>query len=230
MTFPIVLLIAGLGLIVLGVLETIKIKDTEASANNKLKRVAMFALGIPLVIAAFVLYVWDRQFPPNNADLVAVSTPPTSSIHGTPTPLAKPLTTPNLPQPELLIEIIKREQHDSVRESYGELRGQNFSDDDFASFMKQRKIASITERLRTGGEFLDVVLAIKRMPAADRQKLLDQGSNTYKQTWAELGKVDKTGQTTAGQKAERMIAEVIVNLVKDLSKLSDEGIRKLQTA
>jgi ribosomal protein S18 len=228
--FPTVLLIAGLVFILLAILDTFRIKDWEGTVKNKRMRLALFALGVLLVVAAFVLYLRDKESPPNKADPVAVSTPVASPIvSGTPAPPVTISTSPSLPQPELLIIIIKREQHDNVRESYGEQRGQNFSEEDFARFVKEGKVADITVHLKTDREFLDVVLAIKRMPASDRQKLLDKGSSTHKQTWSEIGKISPEGQTDAGQKAERKIAEAIVNLVKELSSLSDEAIRKLQT-
>jgi hypothetical protein len=38
---------------------------------------------------------------------------------------------------------------------------------------------------------------------------------TYKKTWAELGQITSKGQTTAGQKAEKMIASAVADLIKE---------------
>jgi hypothetical protein len=65
------------------------------------------------------------------------------------------------------------------------------------------------------------------MDATKRQNLLDRASTTYKQTWAEMGKVGPEGQTDAGQTAERLIAEAVVEKVKELLKKPDAELRKL---
>ncbi len=229
MTFPIVLLLAGLVLLLIGLLGRIKIKDFEAGTDSKPIRVAAFSFGMALLLAAFLVYQSDRPHSPDNSNVPNISTPsappPSSS---TPTPTGSPISTPTLPKPDMLIEIIVKVQHNNVKESYGERAGQNFSDQDLENFEKKGERAKITAQLKTDGEFLDVVLAIKHMTASERQKLLSLGLNKYKPTWEQLGRVDKEGQTDAGQKAERMIAEDIVNLVKQLLTLSDEKIKKLQ--
>jgi len=129
----------------------------------------------------------------------------------------------------MLIEIIIKQQQDNVRESYGEAAGQNFSDQDFKEFIKKGIPKKIVDQLKTDNEFLDVVLAIKYMTPTERQKLLNKGLNTYKPTWAQLVRIDPKGQTEKGQQAEKMIAKAIVDLAKELSKLSDDDIRKLYT-
>jgi hypothetical protein len=78
--------------------------------------------------------------------------------------------------------------------------------------------------LRKDKEFTNVVLALKASPPHEQQKLLDAALNTRRPTWAELGRIDRQGQTEAGQEAEKMIAEAIVNLVKELLRLPDEDI------
>ena len=145
------------------------------------------------------------------------------------TPLTTITPTPSITKPDKLIEIIKQQQGKNVRESHGEEASQNFSESDLANFIKGKKTTKIAEELKRDNEFIDTVFAIKAMPPNERQKLLERASNTYKPTWAELGKIDPHGQTEAGQKAEKMIADTIVNLVKELSNLSDEDIKKLYT-
>lgn len=117
---------------------------------------------------------------------------------------------------EELIEIIKEQQRLNVRESYGEMAYQCFSDDDLGRFIQAKVPDRVIENLKKDNQFIEVVLAIKKLSSNERQKLLDESLNTYKPTWAQLGKISRDGQTEAGQKAERMISETIVNLVRDL--------------
>jgi hypothetical protein len=73
------------------------------------------------------------------------------------------------------------------------------------------------------------VLTIKAMPPADRERLLESSRELSHPTWRELGRISREGQTDAGQKAERMIAEAVVADVERLLQLSDDEIRKLYT-
>jgi hypothetical protein len=61
-----------------------------------------------------------------------------------------------------------------------------------------------------------------------REKLLNEGMNTYKPTWALRKEISPNGQTEAGQKAERLIAEAIVDLVRELYKLPAEKLDALR--
>src|SRR5260370_36288602 len=119
MTFPIVLLLAGLVLLLIGLLGRIKIKDFEAGTDSKPIRVAAFSFGMALLLAAFLVYQSDRPHSPDNSNVPNISTPsappPSSS---TPTPTGSPISTPTLPKPDMLIEIIVKVQHNNVKESY----------------------------------------------------------------------------------------------------------------
>lgn len=172
-------------------------------------------------------YGGSKTIPGSPSPTPTVSiTPPINSNN---TPLTTITPTPSIIKPDKLIEIIKQQQGKTVRESHGEEASQNFSESDLANFIKEKKTTKIAEELKRDNEFIDIVFAIKAMPRNERQKLLERASNTYKPTWAQLGKIDPHGQTEAGQKAERMIADTVVNLVKELSTLSDEDIKKLYT-
>jgi len=127
-----------------------------------------------------------------------------------------------------LLEIIKSQQQSEVKLSYGKYSGQNFSDEDLKAFNEKNTPRVVTERLRQDGHFIDVVLAIKRMEPGPRQRLLGIGLQTYKKTWAELGRISPEGQTEAGQEAERLIAKAIVNLVKELYNLPAEKLEGLR--
>jgi len=228
LSFPIVLLIAGIILLLIGLLGRIRIKDFEGGTDSVPIRVVTASFGIALLLAAFIVNQSDKPPPPDNSNTAKINTPPTPSPtpHNTPAPTSTP--TPTLPKPDVLIEIITKQQHDNVRESYGESAGQNFTERDLDNFIKKGKLADITAQLKTDAEFLDVMLAIKRMPASERQKLLNKGLNTHRPTWEQLGGINKEGQTKAGQDAERMIAAAIVKLATELSKKSEEDIQKLK--
>lgn len=227
MAFTTALLIAGVLFLLIGLLGRIRIKEFEGGSDNTIIRMLLCLLGASLLVAAFLIYRSDKlPQPPEPTPTPAPS--PTINNTNTPQP---PTPTPTLPltKADLLIQIITEQQQENVRESYGELAGQNFSDVDLKEFIRNRAAQNIAEQLKSDNRFLDVVLAIKRLSPSERQQLLQRGLNTHKPTWAQLGKVDPKGQTEAGQKAEKMIAEAIVTLVKKLSQLPDEEIRKLYT-
>jgi hypothetical protein len=96
-------------------------------------------------------------------------------------------------------------------------------------FKKKATDKIVTNKLRHNGEFLEVVLAIKQMSLSEQQKLLDQALGTYKPTWAARGPISHEGQTEAGQEAERIIAGAVVELVRELSRLSPENLKRLSS-
>jgi len=131
-------------------------------------------------------------------------------------------------KPEELIEIIKSQQKAEVKESSGESASQNFSKKDLEDFKKKNVPKSVADRLKGDSHFIDVVLAIKQMEPTPRQNLLNQGIQTYKKTWTQLGKVGPEGQTEAGQEAEQMIAKAVVELAKELYNLPAEKLNELR--
>jgi len=126
--------------------------------------------------------------------------------------------------PERLIDLIKSQQGKYVRESYGLQAGQCFTDVDYNSFEQDKTTSKIVGQLRQDGDFRTLVSAIKAMQPDKREDLLARAAKTYKSTWAELNMNPTTapreqlikGQTDAGQKAEREIAEAVVDLVKQM--------------
>jgi len=130
--------------------------------------------------------------------------------------------------PKELLEIIQSTQRSEVRESWGKWMGENFSDEDLKTFREKNVPQSVTERLKHNSYFIDVVLAIKRMRPGDREKLLDDGKRTRRKTWAELGGISREAQTEAGRQAEELLAQAIVNLVRELYKLPDEKLDALR--
>ena len=57
-------------------------------------------------------------------------------------------------------------------------------------------------RLATDQDFDRIATAIRAMPTDQRRQLLGKAARTYHRTWAQLGRIDPSGQTEAGQTAE----------------------------
>jgi hypothetical protein len=142
-------------------------------------------------------------------------------------PQPSPSPTPTV-SPNELLNIIKSEQRSEVRESYGEFRGQNFSDEMLKEFKENNIPKSVVDRLRHDSYFIDVVLAIKRMEPSAREKLLSDGMRTRRKTWAEQGGVSPEAQTEAGRQAEELIAQAIVKLVRELYTMPAEKLDALR--
>jgi hypothetical protein len=75
--------------------------------------------------------------------------------------------------------------------------------------------------------FIQTVIAIKKMPPVEHQKLLATCTKIAKPTWAELGKITPEGQTETGKQAEFLIAKAIVDKVEKLRKLPIQQLEKL---
>jgi len=126
--------------------------------------------------------------------------------------------------PERLIDIISQLQVEYVRESFGLESGQCFTDVDFKTFMHEKTTDKIVEGLRRDQDFIAVVNAIRDMNTEHRSALLNRARRHYKSTWAELGLDPRTtsanelrrGQTDAGQQAEKLIAQAVVDLVRQM--------------
>jgi gas vesicle protein len=124
-------------------------------------------------------------------------------------------------KPEELISIIQEQQRKNVRESWGELAHECFTDNDLDRFVQNKATERITESLKRDPQFLDIVLAIRKMQPGERSALLISADKPLRPTWREIGRISREGQTEAGQDAERMIATAIVNLVKKLVNMSE---------
>jgi hypothetical protein len=129
--------------------------------------------------------------------------------------------------PEDLIKIIKDQQASYVKESWGTEGYQCFTDVDYNNFINSKIPEKVLINLKKDNKFIDVVLAIKQMPSSKWQELKELCLKTYKPTWAEQGSISRSGQTDAGQKAEKMIAQTVVKLVVELLNKTDDDIKKL---
>jgi len=126
--------------------------------------------------------------------------------------------------PSDLQDIIKSKQRQKVNPSYDEYNC--FTDVDLQNFRKNNTPEQAVNELIEDNSFIDLIIAIKDMNPADRQKLLATSSNIAKPTWATLGSNSIEGQTEAGHEAELLIAKAIVSKIKEMVKLSDDDLKK----
>ncbi len=113
-----------------------------------------------------------------------------------------------------IISIIQNLQRDKVKESWGELAYQAFTDDDLDKFYRDKVTDSIKQGLSKDNNFQEVVAAIGCLSPDSRLVLLTEAKKPLHRTWAEMGKISREGQTDAGQTAELVIASAVVELVE----------------
>jgi len=126
-----------------------------------------------------------------------------------------------------LSDLIKEQQRNNVRESYGVWAQECFTWIDLKEFTSEHKPARIADGLKHTQDFVNVVLIIKAMPQDRQQALLKAARRPLRPTWAEIGEISRKGQTDAGQEAERLIANAIVDSVADLIRLPALEIQRL---
>lgn len=123
-----------------------------------------------------------------------------------------------------LVVIIEQQQRVYVGESSGLEAPDNFTTVRLDLFIRNGTVDEIVESLKVDPEFRKVVEDIRAMPPQERETVLREGGVAYSKTWEQLNLdpiIDtpedlRRGQTRAGQTAQRMIAEGIVNLVRSL--------------
>ncbi len=115
----------------------------------------------------------------------------------------------------LLFQIIMEQQNLFVRKSYGETATECFTWEDLDRFKQENTIAKVQRNLRESGKFSDLVDMLAKLPERRRNDIYQKGRYVFKKTWAELGEITISGQTDAGQKAEKMIADTIVELARE---------------
>jgi hypothetical protein len=114
---------------------------------------------------------------------------------------------------ETLREIIVEQQRTHVRESYGVRAHECFTEADLDQFIADERPSEIAAALRTSKRFMAVVALLKEMPPEQRQSFLNTCRRPLRPTWSQLGRISGEGQTEAGQQAELLIAQAIVDLV-----------------
>lgn len=118
--------------------------------------------------------------------------------------------------PEGIIDVIKIKQDRHIRKSYRE--GDCYTWADFDDLKSSDKLGRIVENLNSNSHFLQMVLETNKLSAEEWGVLREEALATYQGTWDEIGKVGPDGQTQAGQEAQKLIANKIVDLVSKLRR------------
>jgi len=124
------------------------------------------------------------------------------------------------PKPENLVVYLERSQRQYVRLSTGELAHECFTDADLAQFMRGKVAQGVAAEARASAEFKAIVGSLLALPVTDRTRWLDQARRHYHPTWGQLGRItrDGSGQTDAGQHAERVVAAALTAVAEELLK------------
>jgi len=101
-----------------------------------------------------------------------------------------------------------------VRESSGTYAYECFTDADYAEFQKNKVAEKTAVELMGKPDMQAAMAALRKLPASDAGKLLEQWRQPLHKTWAELGMISAAGQTEAGQRAEIDIANAIINMIQ----------------
>lgn len=120
------------------------------------------------------------------------------------------------PQEKRLIALISLLQRDHVGESVGQEEWQCFSWADYQRFQQNDVPSQIREHLRADEEFAQLVSEIRQLGSREQSRALVMARRTYKPTWQQLGYITRSGQTDAGQRAERDVATAVVEFVEEL--------------
>jgi hypothetical protein len=114
---------------------------------------------------------------------------------------------------EMLVDVIRWQQHMEVKESIGELDFQCFTDSDLKAFMARDRPRIVADLLRSAPDFSEIVQALRSLPSAERVSAFETARVIARPTWETMGFVDPQGrgQTEAGHRADLMLAAAITN-------------------
>jgi hypothetical protein len=127
---------------------------------------------------------------------------------------------------ETLRKIIQKQQLDNVRESYGIWDDECFTWADLKRWKETNRPQQIAARLKESKDIANIAAAIRLLSEDERNTLFARLQRPLRPTWAQLGEIDKAGQTDAGQFAEKMIADSIVDLVRVLCRRANGSVRQ----
>jgi hypothetical protein len=218
MTFPVVVVIIGAVLLLVGLLRKLSSERIDFELTSG-PRAAAIATGATLIVIAGIAFYAG-----------AIATSPQISPSATVGPVGAVLQQVfpgSSTRPDALLAIIREQQRAYVRESWGKESGQCFTDDDLAEFRRSGIPSVIVQSLRHNNRFINVIRNVKAMEPAGRQELLLAAANVARSTWAQLGKITSKGQTEAGRHAELMIAEAVSNFANELLLQPDAELMKM---
>lgn len=127
---------------------------------------------------------------------------------------------------EELFNYIKENQSRYVKLSTGYFDYNCFTDIDLNNFHGNEVPKQITDKLQSDSKFLALVMVIKNLNSDQWQKLKSDALLLYRPTFGDVGgvKTDGSAQSVAGQQAEKIVAETIVNLVSEIKKKNKSDI------
>ncbi|HRQ30450.1 MAG TPA: hypothetical protein PLU49_10285 [Saprospiraceae bacterium] len=125
-----------------------------------------------------------------------------------------------------LFECIKENQTKYVKLSTGNLDYNCYTEIDLNNFHSNEIPKEIEHKLQSDTKFLALVMVIKKLSSEQWGKLKSEAKLIHKPTFSEAGgiKADGSAQSEAGQQAEKIIAETIVNLVSEIKKKNKSDI------
>jgi hypothetical protein len=123
-----------------------------------------------------------------------------------------------------IIAVIQSAQKANVPASVGEYAYQCFTDLDYKAFVGDGSAKNVAGRLVRDRAFMEAVLALRQMPEPVREEFLRSCRKPLRPTWTELARVSSAGQTAAGQRAERDIADAVADRAAGLSAHSPQEI------
>jgi hypothetical protein len=112
--------------------------------------------------------------------------------------------------------VIAKTQRAHIRESYGELAGECFTWVDLDRFRRAGAARVLAAGLRSAPEVREVVVHFQGRSIDEVRASLGPLRKALRPTWAQLGKISRHGQTEAGNRAERELADAIVDMVLGL--------------
>jgi len=117
-----------------------------------------------------------------------------------------------------LIQYIKTQQGLHVRLSTGVLAHQCFTDADLDKFVAEGVHLSVARAARRSPSFLAIVVRLGTLSEEQRKLLLADARRFSHPTWAQLRRIteDGSGQTEAGQQAERLISGALVDAAEGI--------------
>ena len=215
LTLPVILAFIGAGLIVLALARTVETRWITLGPLSNFGKILSGVIGVLALTTSVYIYLHSQP-----------TLPCTSQPQGAAQDSASPPAPADTNKVKLeLINLIKNKQH-AVRDSTGLNNYDNFTRQNLDQFKRDRVPEHIADDLKNDERFEDLVSQIKSLNPDDRQKVLDAAETTYRLSWSQLGLNPATasaedlkrGQSEAGSEAERMIAESIVNLIREQCK------------
>lgn len=127
---------------------------------------------------------------------------------------------------EELFNCIKENQNRYIKLSTGYFDYNCFTDIDLNNFHSNEVPKQIADKLQSDSKFLALVMVIKNLSSDQWEKLKSEALLIYRPTFGDVGgvKTDGSAQSVAGQQAEKIVAETIVNLVSEIKKKNKSDI------